>query len=216
MKKISDAVKEIIEGDEVAAEALRAGILNLSAYAAKIAPQVSVQLYKPVQKGSIVVALSRLIPSLLDMGDLRPPVAIEDMSIKSPLCDVTYEKTLETIKCVTALKGQIRGYNGFFTITQGTEEITIVFPESMIERVLRAFPVPPKGRYDHLAAVTVRFIEKDYIEAPNMIFTLVSAIARKRINLIEIVSAFTELSFIIRQKDMQATVDALRPHFRSV
>jgi len=59
----------------------------------------------------------------------------------------------------------------------------------------------------------VRFVEEEYIEVPNMIYALVAALASKRINLIEIVSTFTEISFIVRQKDMSKTVDILKEHF---
>ena len=46
-----------------------------------------------------------------------------------------------------------------------------------------------------------------------MIYTLVASIATKRINLIEIVSTFTEISFIVRQTDMRATIDILNANF---
>ena len=59
----------------------------------------------------------------------------------------------------------------------------------------------------------MRFVEEEYIEVPNMIYALVAALASKRINLIEIVSTFTEISFIVRQKDMSKTVDILKEHF---
>ena len=75
---------------------------------------------------------------------------------------------------------------------------------------------PTKGHYDNLSAITVRFIEKDYIEVPNMIYTLVSALAVKHINLIEIVSTFTEISFIVSQQDIKRVVDIFKENFLDI
>ena len=57
MIKASETVENILLKDELALESLRAGILNLSAYAQKIHPEVVRQALKPVRKGTIVVAL---------------------------------------------------------------------------------------------------------------------------------------------------------------
>ena len=126
MIKISAVVYDIIQGDETALEALRAGILNFSAYARKIKPQIENRLYKNVQQGSIVTALSRIVSRSTKIPSLRPDVRILDMSIKSPLCEVSYEKTEETLKKASKLIEQKDTKGKFFTITQGITEITII------------------------------------------------------------------------------------------
>ena len=213
MIKVSEIVVEMLQKDEMALEALRAGVLNLSSYARKIQPQIEKRLYKPVKLGSIVTALSRI--KLEDKGivPLRPDVRIEDMSIKSPLCEITYEKTDEVLAKLPKLKTKRDANNKFFTITQGVGEVTIIMPENLENVVNEHFGIMPKGQYQDLVAITVRFVEEEYIEVPNMIYALVAALASKRINLIEIVSTFTEISFIVRQKDMSETVDILKEHF---
>ncbi|TSC87806.1 MAG: hypothetical protein G01um101416_331 [Microgenomates group bacterium Gr01-1014_16] len=212
MIKISEAVLDLIQGDEVALEALRAGVLNLSAYARKIKTQIEKRLYKSVRSGSIVTALSRIATGIRDVQPLRPAVKINDLSIKARLFEVTYEKTQEIMDKVSLIEPKPGG-NDFFTITQGLGEVTVIAPESNKEIILKHFGVKPKGQYDNLVAITVRFSELEYIEVPNMIYALVAALASKRINLIEIVSTFTEISFIVRQKDVDVAVDVLRNHF---
>ncbi|EKE15402.1 MAG: hypothetical protein ACD_12C00034G0009 [uncultured bacterium] len=212
MIRISQKVGEILTGDEVALEAMRAGILNLSAYASSIQPQIEESLYKNVRKGSIVTALSRLSQSSSSISPLKVPVRIEDMSIKSPLSEITYEKTIEVAKQIAALGAKFSEV-GFFTSTQGIGEVTLIVSQSLKHKVLEQVKTKPKGEYDNLVAITVRFSEKDYIEVPNMIYTLVATLAGKRINLIEIVSTFTEISFIVRQKDMKETIDVLKNNF---
>lgn len=212
MIKISQIVSELISGDDVALEALRAKILNLSAYAEQIRPKIENRLYKTVKKGSIVTALSRMSQEAVHTPPLKVPIHIEDLSIKSPLCEISYEKTDNIAKKIATIAVKY-STKGFFTSTQGIGEVTLILSQDLKSSVIKQIGVKPKGVYDNLSAITLRFIEEDYIEAPNMIYTLISALAARRINLIEIVSTFTEISFIVRQKDSKATIEVLKDNF---
>jgi hypothetical protein len=41
----------------------------------------------------------------------------------------------------------------------------------------------------------------------------VASLAAQRINIIEVVSTFTELSFIVRQEELEKSIAALNRHF---
>ncbi len=209
MITISRLIGEILRGDDIAREALRLKYLNMSAYAKKIRPQIESRLYKPVSVGSIVVSLSRIRGKFLNEPDYRPTVHIEDLSLRANLSEVTYEKTKEAVIAAAKLNTLIIHPDAFFAITQGTHELTVICDSAHLEQIVNQFPVEPKGRYADLTAVTVRFIEQEYIEIPNMLFTLISALATQRINIIEIVSTYTELSFVVRNSDAERTISAL-------
>ena len=212
MIKISQLVEDALTTDEIALEALRAGILNFSAYAEKIRPLIEKKLYKEVKKGSIVTALSRMAGKSKKLRPLRVNVHLEDLSIKSPLCEISYEISKEVSLKVSNLLAKHAG-RGFFTSTQGIGEVSVIVPQSFKKEVIASIKTKPKGQYENLAAITVRFIEEEYIEVPNMIYTLISVLASKRINIIEIVSTFTEISFIVRQNDMKDTIEVLKDNF---
>ena len=209
MITISRLIEKILEGDDVAREALRLNYLNMSAYAKKIRPQIESRLYKPVSVGSIVVSLSRIRSKFLGEPDYRPTIHIEDLSLRANLSEVTYEKTKEAVIAAAKLNTLIIHPEAFFAITQGTHELTVICDSAHLEQIVNQFPVEPKGHYADLTAITVRFIEQEYIEVPNMIFTLISSLAVARINIIEIVSTYTELSFVVRSKDTERTISAL-------
>ena len=206
MMKISGSVEEIVVEDDIALEALRANILNLSAYAAQIRKLVEEKTHKQVKAGSIVVALSRLANKVKMLPALRPRVKIIDLAIKAPLCEVSYEKTRDNLVSLTSLRAAIGQNSDFLTITQGVGELTIICSQSLKPRVVEYMKSKPVGQYDELGAITVRFNESEYIEEPNMIYSLISELAKKRINLIEIISTFTELSFVVRKPDIERTV----------
>lgn len=212
MIKISEVVSDMLHSDENAMESLRAGILNLSAYAEKIRPTVEKRLYKEVRRGSIVTALSRLSSHMVQIPPLRALVHMEDISIKSPLCELSYELSQEILRNVSKLTTKY-ARKGFFTVTQGVGELTLIIPQSLKDQAVQVIAQTPKGQYDNLAAVTARFIEDQYIEVPNMIYTMVATLASRRINLIEVVSTFTEISFIVRQQDLKSTIEILKDNF---
>jgi len=215
MIKISDVVFEIIQNDEVELEAIRMGLLNLSAYARQILPLVAERTCKPVSRSAIVTSLSRMKNRLNNIPPLHPVVKIEDMSIKSPLTEISYEKTANTVELASKLNSKSLLRGNFFTVTYGVGEISFIVSENLKNFILKSFATPPKAVYEELVVVTVRFNQEDYIEVPNVIYTLVNTLARRRINIIEIISTFTEISFIVRKKEMMQATDALKYFFTS-
>lgn len=214
MIKVSDAVEEIVREDGFVQEAIRQGILNLSAYAKKIHTEVEERSMKPVLRGTIIVALSRLVNGMQLPTPLLPEIKITNLSVKSSLCELTFEKTERNQEKLSSLETSIISKEEFFAVTEGSTEITIIYPANARQTVMRHFKVQPKVEYSDLVAVTVRF-SPEYMEVPNAIYTLVSALAVKHINIIEIVSTYTELSFIIYKSDMEQTIQALNGYFRT-
>lgn len=216
MIKIAGVVEDIIRADEIALSAQAGGYLNLSAYAKTIRKEVEARTKKPVRIGSIVVALSRMKKSVGKRRALLPDVEIDDLSVKSGLAEATFERTRGNLVRLRELWRDPRVNAGdFFMVTQGAAEITVVALESALPHILSvARPARPKAVVKNLVGLTARFDEK-YIAIPNAIFVFVRRLALKHINIVEIVSTYTELTFIIDQKDLQEAFLALNELFRN-
>lgn len=208
MIKISDVVSEIIQEDLVATEAMRLGILNLSAYASQIKHEVEARTLKEVKTPSIVVALSRLEIEEISPGTISPYVPIRNISVKGSLAELTYEKTESSLADLSRLDTSLFRSREFFAITEGLAEITIVCPREEIHQIESHFSTLPKSKIDKLVAITVRF-PPEFLNIPNAIYTLVSALAIKRINLAEVISTYTELSFVVQQENLELTLASL-------
>jgi hypothetical protein len=207
MLKISDAAEEVLYENEVALIALSEGYLNLSAYAASIRKQVEIRTKKPVRPGSIVVALSRLRQSLKKGKggqSLLPEIRLEDLSVKSQLVELAFDRTKATLDALERLSRTHKwNYRDLLMIVQGIGEINIIVSEGMKKQVMAALRnLKPKLVLGGLASLSVRFDER-YITTPNVIYGLVRHFAVRRINIIEIVSTFTELSFVVQNKDLE-------------
>jgi len=48
---------------------------------------------------------------------------------------------------------------------------------------------------------------------PNVFYVLFSALAAKRIVILEVVSTFTEITFLVKRDDMEQTLAALNTYF---
>lgn len=214
MLKISDAVEQLLRQDDIALQAMELGFLNLSAYAEVILPQVENLTFKAVKKGTIVVALTRLSAHLEGKVSIRPKVVLDDLSIRSPLCDIAFTKTPETRQKLTALYQSIAlSENAFFAVTQSMTEITIIAPQSLADSIVKHFGTEPKAVFSDLVGITVKFSD-EYLSVPNMLYTLQAALAVHHINFIEIISTYTEFSFIIDKKYLEIATKALRQFFR--
>lgn len=206
MIKIADSVRGMVYESEIALTALANGYLNLSAYAKSIQQDVEQTAKKPVKIGSIVAALSRLAHTLQQQPPLLPYVHIENLSVKSGLVEITLNKTTENRNLMQSLnRDPLFASADFFTVTQGMHEISLVVPRELSGRVRACFRgQKPKLILDHLAALTVRFGE-EYIRVPNVTYALVRHFAIRRINIVEIVSTFTELTFILAEDDLDTS-----------
>ncbi len=212
MIKVTDVVLDLIQTDELALESLRAGLLNLSAFADKIHQRVENATKKPVQKGTIVVALSRITKHLPSAASLIPDISLTNIGIKSSLTVITYKKTVDTQRKISVLNPFLLPINDLFSVTEGPEEITVICSDRSKEIVLKNIGSKPEAEINGLVAVSVAF-DKKYLDTPNVIYTLLSTLATKRINIYELVSTYTELSFIIKKEDMETAIKAMNVYF---
>lgn len=214
MIKITDVVSELLQEGEIPSEAMRSGLLNLRAFARQIQPVVEEKTFKPVKIGTIVVALSRLKNSIGKIEPLVPFITLEELNIKSPLSDVTYEKTEESIQLAHSFSKLLVGREGqFFTMTQGINEITFIISDELKSKLLEHFSGPPKAIFENLVGLNVRF-NKSYLKYPNVIYAILSKLAIKRINVIEIVSTYTELMIVVEKNSMEQAVGQLNSLFK--
>ncbi len=207
MNKTTDIVVDILNSSEVPLEAMRSGVLNLSAYAQQIQNLVVERAKKPVKKATIVMSLSRIAKSMQEITPLRPHVVFDEISIKSPLVDITFEKTKTNTDCIRSLPESV-SQTSFLALTEGMNEVTIIASQDMEQTILSHFTSQPKALLKNLIGVTVRFSEA-YIPEPNVIYAILATLASKRINLIEIISTYTELTLIVEEKNLENVVQVL-------
>lgn len=205
MKTVAAVVREIIDESEIALSALQSGVLNLSAYAKKIQADVSKRAGKNVTTGSIVVALSRYEYDAKKKTPLTPDVLVESISTRSNLTEVTFARTQSIrarLKDIHENKNLLEA--DILTVTSGVREVSLIVPTTLANEVLEIFSDNEPTLILHdLACLTIRFPAR-YLHTPNTIFTLLRPLALNRINIVEVVSTYTELSVVVAEQDLQS------------
>lgn len=217
MIKVTDVVREILLSNEIALSSLSSGYLNLSAYAASIQKEVERRSFKEVKVGTIVVALSRLAKSLESSTELLPQFKVNSIAVKTGLVEFTFEKTKANQERLQRIyQNEDFLYADFFAVTYGVGELNMVLPESLKRPLLKIYgKQKPLLFLEDLAGVSVRF-DDWCIQVPNIVYSLIRPLALKRVNILEIVSTFTELTFIFHEDDMQQALALLSPMMRSI
>ncbi len=206
MITVSQAVEKRLNEDGFAMEAITQRVLNNRAYAKIIKQDIEKTIMKDVSIGSIVVALTRLKDGIRK-NDFLPHVDLISFSVTSSLLEITYNGSSVDSALLSSLKEKVPTED-FFSITQGGHEVTIICPKLLKGKVLDAVVVDPKVTIDCLVAVSLRFSDR-YMDIPNTIYSLVRALALRKINVIEIISTYTELTFVIKEEELENTIQAL-------
>lgn len=210
MIKISVVIEEILKQDDIALAAAKQGWLNLSSYARSIQKDVEERLLKKVQIGSIVTALSRIIGTVPIQAELgRRPV--QSLVVHSSLEGMTYERNEETSDRIRRIYHATKTDNKtYLTVTQGLNEITVI-AEARVAETFRTSLKRAQKIYDkkNLIGITVKF-DLGYLEIPNLVFALTRRLSYKNINIIEIVSTATELTYILEKKDLACALEQLQ------
>ena len=206
MIKIQPIVREIVLSEIEAYTALLNGYMNMSSYAYRIKSRVEALTKKQVTITSLVVSLSRVRKEIKKQKPLIQEVAITNITTKLPLTEIIFENTDNMISKLESFHKQISvSREDFFTTTVSTTELNIVCSANTTKKVLKHFNVKPKFIVENLAAIGISFDQKHF-HIPNTLFSLFSIVARDRINIAEIVSTYTELIFLVAEKDFSKTV----------
>mgnify|MGYP001559248859 FL=1 len=199
-------MRDIIMGEMEAYFALGNGYMNMSSYAYQIKPKVEIMTKKQVTINSLVVSLSRLRKEFIKERPLIQDIPITNITTKLPLTEIVYENTDNSIARLESFHKKISvTREDFFTTTVSTTELNVICSSNIAKKVLKHFGMKPKFATDNLAAVGISFNPAQF-DIPNTFFSLISVLARTRINIAEIVSTYTELIFIVAEKDFGRTV----------
>ncbi len=210
MQTITDLIKTRLAGDLTAQDALQRGVLNLRAYGRSIRADVEASRGEKVDVATLAVSLSRLEKEAKKQPAAIPDLHINDLTVRAPLVDITYPRsTVTTRELEHITRGLHDDSENFIAVTQGNREITIIVPARYESTVTNAVDEPPTFIQDNLYAVTVHF-PVSYMTVPNVVYRLVASVASYKVNLIEIISTLTELSFVVEKDNVETVTKALQ------
>jgi len=213
MNSIGTATEALINRSPFLREAMAEDLINISALARKLQPDIEEMMGKKVNEGAIVMAIKRMTPGLYQrlnmkitnmMGDLG------DFLVRNNLTDFTFEnsdtlKTAQTLLFETISKES----DSFFALCQGVTETTYVLQERHSALVEKYFAKERMKSHNlNLSSVTVVLPNLNN-EIYGVYYYLLKHLAWQGINIVEIVSTSTEFTVVVRQVDVESAFSIL-------
>lgn len=213
MQSISDAIKQKVLHSPFLEAGLASGIINLSALARQIKPEIESRLIKNASDGAMIMALKRLADELHDDKLLNQDLArfFGDITIRSNISEFTFQKS-KTIIAKQSKLLQEMGHrpDAFITFTSGVLEITILVSGDTKEKVNKIFHEETMvSSYEQLSAVILR-LSDDTVMTPGIYYLILKQLAWENINLVEIVSTFREFIIIIQNNQVDRAFSILK------
>jgi hypothetical protein len=212
MYSVVDATKKIVQSNQFLAEYLASELINTSQYARKIKTEVEALTMKRVELNTIVTSLNRIKKSI--QGKLSVDFYIDDVQMKYPISDIVYPKfDNDYLKIVDLYKEIGKISNSFLNITQGQSETNIFVNSVFSHLVLEKFKgYKPLYQREDLAGMVIKFSPK-YMDVAGSAFSVLRSISLEGINLVEVLSTYTEMSFFVDFKDSQRVMEIIKENF---
>ena len=213
MTTISNIAQKIVREKPFLEEALAKGLINYAALAENFQEEIEKELRKKVKISAIVMALRRLAEKL--ETELIKKTSFQfketDVTIKSYLVEFTVQKSPTVINSIRKVYDSVDFSKGdFLTMTQGIYEITLIFNKKYKNKFEKIFEHEKIIKtIEELASVTIK-IPIDVVETVGFFYIITKALNWENINIIEIVSTLTELTFIVKEDDAPRAFKVLK------
>jgi hypothetical protein len=206
MNSIGKVTEDLINRSPFLREAMTDDLINISALARKLKPEIEEMVGKEVKEGAIVMAIKRMTPGLYHRLNVKITKVMGDLGdflVRSNLSDYTFENS-DTLKNKQAeLVQEInKDTDSFFALCKGVTETTFVVSAQKSEVIERIFKNEKlKSSTKDLASVTVK-LPMINTEIYGIYYYILKHLAWEGINIVEIVSTSNEFTVVVKQDDV--------------
>lgn len=211
MVTVPTITKEIIDRSEYIKDGISQNLINLSELARKIKPEIESTLKKNLTEGSIIMALKRYSEDLRynPEKNLNLSKHYGEISLKSGVFEVTYSNSETLYKLISKLLDTVEP-DQYFTFIKGMWQTTIIASVNLKEKILKSLENEKfETQIDYLTAITLK-LTNNHIEQPGVMSYILSQLSWEGINIIEVVSTWSELTVIIKDEEVNQAFQLLQ------
>ncbi len=213
MSSLSKVVEELIHKSPFISEALSEDLINVSALARKLQPEICSILNEDIKEGAIVMAIKRLSPDIYQRVNIKITQIIGDIGeliVRRNLSEFTFSNSDQLYEKQTALMHRLKSEDPeFLTISRGVNETTIITNHKYSKIVSVFFDGEEvKTTHKEIAAITIKLpsVKSDVY---GFFYYILKHLAWYGINIIEIVSTSHELSIVMNENDTEKALKIL-------
>lgn len=212
MIKVSDALRDIVYGNQTLRFGLSQNLFNLSQLAKYLVPLIRAKAKKEVKSTAILMALSRL-QRAETKSRAQPQFEIKKLAVNSGLTVATFTKTKALHQQVNNFYSRVQGGGASLTISEGTTQVTIIYDSELTPLRVKLIKETPFQEANGVGSLSVRF-DESYLKAPGFIYLILQQLYFQNLNVIELTSTATELIIYLVEDDVQTAFDTLYSRFR--
>jgi aspartokinase len=208
---IARAVEKLLSEKPFLEEAMSRGLINYTALAAFLKKEIEHELKREVKISAIGMALRRFEETNKAVQN-EPKFGKDcDVTIRSGLMEITILKkpaSFESIKKLYEIVDFERG--DFLSIIQGLFEIAVISNSKHEKELLKMLEKEKKIKIlKGLASVTLK-ISESAVETPSLFYLATKALNWENVNIVEIISTLTEMTFIIEENEAPKAFKVLK------
>jgi len=213
MVTVAHLVKKAVQQNEFLLEAMSKDLISFGNLAALLKKDIEKELGSAVKDAAIVMALRRYADELSSrIQKIEGRHLSGEILMRTNIMDVNVLKTPSFSRKIKDLYKIVDVEHGdIFNVILGNNEASIITNEKYREKLnsfLKGEEVTSKQQ--DLVAITLRFDSKEFMTTPGVIFSAVRRLAWESINIFEVVSTLTELTFILHKNDSMKAYTALQ------
>ncbi len=208
---VSRAVKDEVGSDLAIQDAMARDYVNISALSRLLVPKVAARTrsrVKDLSEVGIATALKRLRGSYsVSSPRVSKVIGGSVVNVRTHVSRLSVEKTKRTVQAVSALLSEYP--EDFIQVSESLSSITLIFDQRLHARVRRSLSgaeVLEEG--DDGAAVTVHS-PKEIQTTPGCISAFYNQLSRRRVNVEDTVSCYTDTIMVVDIKDASRAFEAL-------
>jgi aspartokinase len=212
MVTIAHLVKKAVTQNQYLLEAMSRDLVSFGNLASTLKSDIERELGKSVKDSAIVMALRRYADEIGKFSKHTENQKLHgEIIMRTNVMDINVVKSPSFSARIRDLYNVADVEHGdIFNIILGNNEASIITNEKYkdkLDKFLKGEKII--SRQFDLVAVTIRFAGKDFLTTPGVIFSAVRRLAWEHINILEIVSTMTELTFIVHKKDSNRAYNLL-------
>ena len=202
MVTISHIVQKLINDRVFIQEPMSKGIVSYGSLAKQLKLEIEEELGKEVKTHAIVMAIRRYAESLKAEHKEIVFDYSSEIILKTDICDIAVLRSPSLLNKLKRLYDIVDFEKGdILNIIHGRHEVSVVTNERYKDKLLNILKEEKvQNLENNLVSLTLTF-SKNFLHTPGVIFNVVRNIAWENINIFEIVSTNTELTFILNKKD---------------
>jgi len=210
MVTISHLINKIVSSRPILHDAIEQGIISYGNLAEQLIAEIEEELNKKVKHSAVVMALRRYAEKI----QKRPMPKFDynsEIIMKTNLCDVSVRKSPALFSKLRKIYSIVNYEKGdALNVIHGNYEVSIVSNMRYLEKIKKEL----KGEKilnveKDLVSLSLSF-SGDFLHTPGIISTATRKLNWENVNIYELVSTLTELTFIVSKKDSAKGCAALQ------